>query len=64
MHIFPPKIYSNCANLILLREIMEISHFYIIIKCKVGVDFMFLIIFSFREQCGEHQKDSHLFLYY
>ena len=38
-HLFPPKINSNYAIHILLREIMEILHFYIIIKSDVGVDF-------------------------
>jgi hypothetical protein len=36
---FPPKVYSNYAIQIFLKEMMEISHFYIVIKSKIGVDF-------------------------
>jgi hypothetical protein len=38
MHVFPPKFCSNYAILIFLREMMKTSHFYIIIKSKVGVE--------------------------
>jgi hypothetical protein len=39
-HVFVlPKMYSNYAIHMFLREMMEISHVHIIIKSKVGVVF-------------------------
>ena len=52
LHVFLPKNYFNYASYIFLREMMDVSHFYIMIKSKVGVDFDVSTVFL----KGEHQN--------
>ena len=74
---FSSQFFSNYAIYIFSREMMDISHFYIMIKSKVGVDFdvaqrgtskstptLFFIIETFYETKWKHWSTMYTYLAY
>jgi len=62
---FPKKkIYSNYAIHVFLKELMKISHLYIIIKSKVGGILRFSMMFPRGKSVENIKINSHLVLYY